>query len=142
MNKGLKNTFIDNILKNKIPNFKGVNILKSKFNNQAFSTVINVEGHFVAIISNKKYIYYYDPIGLPPMDSQILTFLKNDRRSLIVNKVAHQHPLSIYCGFYVMNFVMSVYYKKPIPSFSKNNLWKNDRIVVDRLVNLLNKCNT
>lgn len=116
----------------------------------AFSVVANLSSdqsvgtHFVAIVGLPNLYYYFDPLGLsPPEAGGIGNFLRRlgRRRRGIYNSQAVQHPDSEFCALFCMLAILCMEpgSRKPLPRFAKENLRKNDAIVVRHLRRLLPK---
>ena len=137
---GLTNDYVKTILERYSYNFIGMNKLAKKLHTKAnFSTVHNVDGHFIAIIAHRGEIEYFDPIGLPPLSRKIRRFLATDRRNIYVNSKTIQHPMSVFCGFFVILKVLAVE-KSPetkLISFNSKYLERNDNICVLNIIKLM-----
>ena len=139
MDIGLENKFIDRVLFKKDPYFIGVNNLPAHAHYKPFSTVMNCSGHFIALVGDNRMLYYYDPIGLTIFDDEVRRFCSVDPRKFIKISQMHQHPKSISCGFFVIMFILCKRFKFRLPNYDKNNLWKNDNLVVKSLIRILPK---
>lgn len=92
--------------------------------------------HFVAIYCNRSQFYYFDSLGSPDIDINISNFIQStiNKRSLILYIEPIQHPLSTFCGFYCLAFLISkdlsledgVFYNH----FNEKASYKNDKKVV------------
>lgn len=136
---GLENSFLDNILFQKDPYFLGVNNLPQSAHHIRFSTVVNCSGHFIALVGMDRLLYYYDPVGLDIFDSEVAQFCASDLRRVIKNNTTQQHPRSISCGFFVMVFILCKQLRKTLPTYNKDDLWKNDDIAINYLIKILNE---
>ena len=138
MNLGLANSFIEKCLIKKSRLFVGLNNLHENLHTKPFCTVVNADGHFVGLIGSSTYLLYYDPFGLIPMDQEIIGFCKKDPRPLLVNYATHQHPVSLFCGFFVLLFVLLHEYHAPnLHPFRQDDLIANDTICIQNLEKLL-----
>ncbi len=78
-------------------------IVNTALSNEAY-------GHFMTILKRKNIIVCFDPLGHIYSDVNVNRFLKlikNDCE-IILNKNAIQHPLSAYCGFMNIAFIVSI----------------------------------
>jgi hypothetical protein len=69
--------------------------------------------HFIAVTCTPRRLCYFDPLGLPCIDASINTFLAACRqgrqprwRQICFSDRTIQHPLSYFCGFYTLLFVL------------------------------------
>jgi hypothetical protein len=66
--------------------------------------------HFVVVACTPRRVYYLDPTGLPCTNTELLRFLahcgRRRRRLVYCNSKTIQHPLSSFCGFYALLFVL------------------------------------
>ena len=137
MDLGLANTFLEKCLEKKSSLFVGMNSLFDRQHTTRFCTVINTDGHFVGLVGTSNYLFYYDPFGLPPTDTEIVEFSRLDPRPLFYNHTTHQHPDSIFCGFFVLLFLLLCEYIVPVFIPFQKNLKLNDDICITNLKNLL-----
>lgn len=92
--------------------------------------------HFVALYSNKTKLYYFDSLGASSIDINIERFIHNVKgtKNLILCSKPIQHPISTFCGFYCIAFLIfkdrSYEDKKFYAYFNKNESLKNDKKVV------------
>jgi len=92
--------------------------------------------HFIAIYCNKKQLYYFDSLGSTDIDVNIANFIQETikRRTLILCNKPIQHPISSFCGFYCIAFLLakdklcddSIFYSY----FNNKSLLENDKKVV------------
>ena len=140
MDLGLRNDYLNQILFSTSRYFCGVNNLpKTLHTHPIFSTVINVDGHFVTLIGRPDKLMYVDSFGLPPSDREIVEFITEDVRPCLINSTTYQHPLSIYCGFFSIFFVLFSEIGRTITlqRFDLHNLEQNDEICITNLELLL-----
>jgi len=92
--------------------------------------------HFVAIYCNKNKLYYFDSLGGTNIDVNISDFIQEiiRRRALILCNKPIQHPISSFCGFYCLAFLLAkdklcddkIFYSH----FNKKSLFENDKNAV------------
>lgn len=81
--------------------------------------------HWIGIFfeKNTKKAYYFDSYGLPPSDSNILKFLKNNSDDVVYNRVCFQDNFTTTCGYFCLYFLHCCVRKL----FSLNLLSKSDK---------------
>lgn len=147
---GLTNKYVEKIGKKYLKTFAGVfpcNTHPDVEGSENFSVIFNEskhneEGtHFVAIFANKRYLYYFDSLGLKLENSYIKLFCLSQGRHLIENKVQIQSFESIFCGYFCLCFLKymesTMDFSGFCEHFSKSNLKANDVIVTDFLIKLM-----
>ena len=89
--------------------------------------------HWVAIFLNAKYNgEYFDSYGFPPMNQNVIRFLKRNTAKWTYSKKVLQNPISLMCGGFCIYFLVkksqgqSLRY---ILSTFKNNAVENDNKV-------------
>jgi hypothetical protein len=97
---------------------------------QRFSIICNLsrrheEGtHFVAVAATSRSVYYLDPTGLPCVDACIISFLSEcGRDTIYFNKQTIQHPMSYFCGYYALLFILR---------FDRGAGWQTNLFVCDK----------
>jgi hypothetical protein len=149
---GLTNKYVEDIGKKHSKNFIGTfpcNIHPDVQGKETFSLVFNEskhneEGsHFVCVFAEKNKIYYYDSLGLKCENKYILEFLNTSGRKIKENDIQIQSYDSIFCGYFCLSFVFYMskgyVYEKYFKIFDKNNLKLNDKIVIELLLEIINK---
>ena len=136
---GLSNSYVSSILEKHSDNFSGVNILSSQLHGKKrFSTICNIDGHFTTLIGYPEKIFYIDSFGLPPQHEGVLNFLDHDARVCFINNVTYQHPLSVFCGYYCMYFILfSEREHSNLTQFDTQLIERNDEICVENVCTLL-----
>lgn len=143
MAKGLTNKYLENITKKLIgSSFIGVYpcdvhpVTKKKNFSLIFNTGKKDSSgeHFIAIsVSNKK-VFYFDPFGEKPSNTDILKYITSLKRKLTWNTRKIQHDTSSFCGFYCLAYLVSIKRKMSFSRFkslfSNQNLKENDKKVV------------
>lgn len=137
----LTNQYLLKILAKFSPNFCGLNNLNpSLFSKSTFAVLINDNNHFLVVYKKEQSCYYYDPVGLPPSNPKIISFLNNHLSEITINKKTHQDLRSNFCGFFVLFRILQLEYDflsiNFIP-FHSQNLLLNDNICITNLSNLL-----
>jgi hypothetical protein len=149
---GLTNKYIEDFGKKHCKNFIGTfpcNIHPDVKGKQIFSVVFNEskhneEGsHFVCVYANKGIIFYFDSLGLKCENEYILNFLRTSGRVIKENNIQIQSYDSIFCGYFCLSFLLFMTHKNDYKNFfnlfNKNNLKLNDKIVVELMLQILNK---
>ena len=136
---GLTNDYVEAFLSRTSPSFYGINKLdKILHDTQRFSVVHNISGHFVGMIGLANRIIYFDPLGLNISNREMQDFLKADTRKKIENSTTYQHPLSAYCGFFViLRILCEDYNPTGLKHFNFSKLEKNDAICVQNIINIV-----
>ena len=136
---GLTNDYLQNILEQISLHFVGVNNLTGKLHSLSrFSAVCNTHGHFICILGFSDRLLYIDPFGLAPMDGRITAFLEADLRPCYINRATYQHPLSVYCGFFCVYFILyAERMHKDLHAFDGFLLELNDQICMSNIHTLL-----
>ena len=92
--------------------------------------------HWVAIKNNNGYSLCFDSYGIVPA-AEVLNFADKDNFEVVYNTYRIQAFDSHYCGYFVVDFLESVYDYKSYHTFLlKYSPWnhrKNDKIVMKRL---------
>lgn len=132
---GLTNSYVSGILKKHTDYFTGINKLSPRLHNESrFSTVTNIDGHFITIIGFPEKILFIDSFGLPPQDERILNFLDSDERPCFINEITYQHPLSVFCGYFTMYFILYTERQHHnLRDFEPVRVELNDQICIDNL---------
>ena len=90
--------------------------------------------HFVLIALKNNTVYYFDPLGLPCINSHISNFMKNLAKKIVSNLLQFQCLNSFFCGYYCILFVLlhdlGISFKKFQSLFSKD-CKQNDIIVIE-----------
>jgi hypothetical protein len=163
MDSGISNIYINDVLeKSQLKRFKGVfscnNIPKHILLYKYFNIICNLDkegekgSHFVAIVANPNKILYIDPLGNDCANESLCKFMRRAsqpqqqersrptrKRKIHSLNIAMQHPLSPFCGFYSMLFML--FYDETEPpieiKFSSSNLENNDKKCIDYIIQLL-----
>jgi len=153
MNKnGISNTFLEQLSKMMLENatnFTGVHLLDSwnipDENN--WCSIINLmtkneaknqqTGHFVSIISNGKFILYFDPLGLPPTREEIRKKLIEKNLPVYFNHKTIQSTSSNYCGLFCLLFLLKQYNKGENVYFTKGDFDSKNNM---RCIKYLKSC--
>jgi hypothetical protein len=151
--KSISNLDINNTLFEAAPHFCGTyscnNIPKDIAKLSIFSIICNIDkvgeigSHFITIIGRSKRIMYIDPLAYPCTNKYIAKFLKKaqqyNNRKLEIQNVPIQHPISTYCGYFCMVFVL--FFEKDNHGiklkFNKHKLLLNDIKCIKYLVQFL-----
>lgn len=144
-NLGITGNYINSVLFKSSHFFVGVDNFSIELHKLSrFSTINYEDEHFVAILAFPTIIYFIDPLGLPPTSSKIMAFLMADERPTKINSTTYQHPLSVYCGFFCIYFVL--YFEnrptRKIRKFNLDNLTSNDAICISNIMTLLENKNS
>lgn len=116
-NGGLSNLFIQNVAGKYARNsfagtFSSNNIPRNLAERPNFTFICNLDkvgevgSHFVTVVADPENIIYVDPLGLPCLNKDISCFLKQSGRRVSYNTRTIQHPLSNFCGFYALLYVL------------------------------------
>jgi hypothetical protein len=126
--------------------FSSDNLPQKLCHRRRFSLVCNLDKetgpgtHFVSIVADADQIAYIDPLGLPCGDARIARFLRDSGRSAAHNERTIQHPLSPFCGFYALLYVLffdsSIRHRLKL-KFDRTALESNDELCVRYLVKLM-----
>ncbi len=92
-------------------------------------------GHWIGLILSGNVCTYFDSLGLESLiDERIVNFICKRATILKYNISVIQSPLSEYCGFFCIGFILSFMcgenLGKYLDRFSDNDLIKNDSIVI------------
>lgn len=102
--------------------------------------VIAGEHWVVVALTRSHKAVYFDSFGFPPKEPDIINFVADNSNSLRYNTRMLQNPTSRVCGVYCVDFVLQlskgVSLRAYISGF-KNDLYHNDKEVVERLICLL-----
>ena len=100
-----------------------------------FTIIVNVGGHFVGVYCADQYTIYFDPFGLPCMQTQLKQFLRKLKQPVFFSKKKIQTISSKHCGLYAVLFVL--YHDKPKRTFKmqfgRRAGLKNDKLCVQDL---------
>lgn len=147
----VSNFYINDVLKN-ISSFCGTfscdNIISGDSSDKLNSYIINLSSknepgtHFIALSINHedKKIFYFDSFGRKCKNKEILRFIsKYDYQYRYCNRQI-QDPLSVYCGFFCICFVVSTHLSIPFTRIVKiydvHNFKKNDEICINMIKTL------
>lgn len=75
---------------------------------------------------------YMDSFGLPPLQQDILNYIKKNSKAYTFNCQQFQHPLAISCGLYAIHFIKHRYRNLSFESFSAHfskNLANNENVI-------------
>jgi hypothetical protein len=149
--KGLSNVYIQKVAgKHARHNFAGTfscnTIPQTLAERDSFSFVCNLDkageagSHFIAVVADKNTVIYIDPLGIPCNNGYLKSFLVRCNRRIVYNERTIQHPLSSFCGFYALLYVL--YFDCSISHnlqliFSDTALEDNDGLCVEYLKHLL-----
>lgn len=149
---GLTNKYVERLGNQYLKTFVGVypcDIQPDVGEDEIFSVIFNEskhneEGtHFVAIYANKRYLYYFDSLGLKLENKYIEMFCGLQGRQLIESKKQVQSFDSLFCGYFCVCFIMymeaTMDFSQFCNHFCKSNLKINDTIVVDFIIKLAKK---
>lgn len=149
---GLTNKYVERLGNQYLKTFVGVypcDIQPNVGEGEIFSIIFNEskhneEGtHFVAIYANKRYLYYFDSLGLKLENKYIEMFCGLQGRQLIESKKQVQSFDSLFCGYFCISFLMFMekigYFSRFFECFSKTDLNINNKIAVELIINLA-KC--
>ena len=155
--EGLTNQYIETLGKRILgSNFLGcfASDVPPKTNKKNFSVIFNLSEvnskskddsneHFIAIVFNNEKIMYFDSFGRKCSNKNILKFIKirKGNRTLFENTEQVQSCSSYFCGYYCISFLIACKLKIKLNTFlemfDKNNLIKNDKIVVNYIQNFI-----
>lgn len=104
------------------------------------SYIVNIGGHFIALICKPHFCLYIDPFGLPCRDKDLQQRLKTLSVPVFYNSTPIQSLTSMYCGMYAILFV--VYFDKSRDRnkrlrFHRRNLKANDKVCLKYISSLL-----
>lgn len=90
--------------------------------------------HWVSIfIGQDKNPVFFDSFGLPPLHLDLLDYLNNNSKShWKYNKLTLQHPESISCGVYCIEFLKEIYRSGSIQHYQRyfsSDLINNERVL-------------
>lgn len=106
-----------------------------------FSLIVNVFGHFIAIIGRPSHVLYIDSFGRMCDNQKIKSFLLACNRPIYTNTRVLQDLNSVYCGIYALLFckyfdIPNVSPRKQL-TFVDKDLVKNDKLCMSHLNYLL-----
>ena len=116
-----------------------------------FSLVFNLSkhdskgSHFIAIFADENNLLYFDPLGHKCENADILHFMTKVRskRKMRTKFQKIQDCNSIFCGFFCIAFLLSRHKNESLTNFfkhfSKQNLIKNDVLVIKYILNKINR---
>ena len=91
--------------------------------------------HWLGLVLTNKKCFYFDSFGVPIMEEDIVSYLRQKYKKVTINNECIQHFSSASCGLYCIAFVKHVKSKQSFESFISNfdfmNLLKHDNIVLD-----------
>ena len=91
--------------------------------------------HWLALVLEEDYCYYFDSFGLPIMDETLIKYLESHYRKVTYSDVCIQHIESNKCGEFCIIFVEYVNsktsYDKFLSNFNHFSIEKNDVIVTE-----------
>lgn len=153
--KDLTNIQIDDFLFSKSRYFEGVfscnSIPKNIGKKETFFIICNLARknkkgtHFITIISHKNEILYIDSFGLPCENLDIKTFLVKTKKNIYFNTKTIQDPLSNFCGYFCILFVLffeNILLNKSIIKltfYPSNLLYKNDNLCLQYIKKIIMK---
>ena len=154
--KGLKNRDLDyfgrKILKKTFLGVFSSDLYPSKRKKKMFFLIFNLSkhyqkgSHFIAIAKLGKKVIYFDPLGKKCTNIGILKYLLDLKLKIKYNKTKIQSDESIFCGFFCLAFLISMYNKNSLSLFMKmfslTNLPNNDKIAVDYILSQINESKT
>ena len=145
MNYGLSNNYIASTISPYCKFFKGVyscNNIPFFKKMSTYSLIVNLAKshepgtHFVAIFIKKGVAFYFDPVGMPCINFDILNYFKSNSLQLKTNPIQFQAITSFFCGYYCMLFVFLTERGMPFHKFKKlfsKNCQNNDIIITELL---------
>ena len=146
----VSNVYINEMLKN-VPTFRGVFSCDNIQHDDSFDRytyIINLSrqgelgSHFVALSINNETekVFYFDSFGLPCQNAYILKFMSGFAGKYEFNCQTIQNPLSVYCGFYCMYYVLasdlSYSFRKMMKPFIPSPSMGNDYICINEIIKL------
>ena len=116
-NIGLANDFVETIMKNLDPLFCGVfpaDMLENVRLKNGDSLIVNLSphtdpgSHFIAFKVKNNKLYLFDSLKLFSLYNQSIKKFINDQEYVVIkNKYKIQSNESLFCGFYVIGFLLS-----------------------------------
>lgn len=85
--------------------------------------------HWVAIAFKKDVALYFDSFGRPPMQRNILNFLKRNSRIIKYNASVFQNYKSTTCGLFSLYFLYKTSRNLPITQLDAKNTVKNEVLI-------------
>ena len=151
---GLDNVYIRNTLqglcKDFIDVFSSDNIPPEISERNNFTIICNLSKcgdkgtHFITIVVDCESVVYIDSLGLPCINEDISKFLNRLNRPISYNTRTIQHPNSVFCGyyciFYALLFDSGTNVDKKDFVFSTSNLYKNDKLCIKYIKQLISMC--
>ena len=152
MEEGLTGKHLEEFGQKHCKNFLGVfscDLYPDISKRKIFSVIFNESKHdekgthFVCLYAKTNVVYYFDSLGLKCENEYILKFINSTRRRVIEVGKQIQSFDSIFCGYFSISFIMymcnNLPYKKYVNLFCDANLKLNDKIVVELIIELINK---
>ena len=150
----VSNFYINDVLKN-ISSFCGTfscdNIKSGDSSVKLNSYIINLSSkndlgtHFIALSINHedKKVFYFDSFGYKCTNKKILRFISKYGYKYRYCNRQIQDPLSVYCGFFCICFVVSTHLSIPftriVKLYDEHNLIKNDKICINLIKTLASR---
>jgi hypothetical protein len=148
--EGLTNFYIEEIL-NITQDFKGCfscdNIPYSLKHNKKFSIICNLSKsyepgtHWVTIVVDQYYTFYYDSLGFPCYNTDIRSFINHIGKPMKWNGSKIQSDKSTYCGFFAILMVLFMDSGTDVTglniNFRTDNLDLNDSICSNAINDIL-----
>ena len=111
--------------------------IKSKFYIVNLDESSNEGTHWVCVYNcDHQVCYYFDSFGVDPSD-EILKFMKQSKKKILMSTYRIQELGSIMCGYYCIyicdQLLKNVTFYDILLQFNPNNYKKNDNIVMKKL---------
>jgi hypothetical protein len=111
--------------------------IKSKFYIVNLDESTNEGTHWVCVYNcDYQVCYYFDSFGVDPCD-EILRFMKQTKKKILMSTYRIQELGSIMCGYYCIyvcdQLLNNITFYDILLQFNPNNYIKNDNIVMNKL---------